>query len=833
MELYEKKTKNQLIDEIERLKKRVLGLEQSLSNHNNAKKNSSDKLLQTSPSKDIYEVVINSTPDWIFAKDKEFRYILVNEGYASAFNKKPKDFIGKDDIEMGFPKEFVLGNSKKNIVGFRNDDIAVLNGESIHNANDLATIGDNSVHVFDTHKVPLRDKDNNVYAVLGFCRDITQLRDAETKLKKFNKNLEIVINERTEELFKSNKKLEVSEKKANDIIDNTKLQMWAYDGKTYTYLNNEWYNFTGQNRNLPLTSNIWDECVHPDDLAAASKKWIDNWKNKTPYTNHFRLKREDGVYRNFYSYATPIFDKNGVFKHYHGFNVDITQRVEAEKKIRKLSMAVRQSPSAISITDISGALEFVNPRFSELTGYSTEEALGKNPRILKADNQADKIFTDLWKTISSGKTWRGEFKNKKKNGDLFWESASISPVFSSENKIISYIKVAEDITERKKTDLKLQNNIKELKERNEELDAFSHTVAHDLKTPLSAIIGFSELLKDNLSNFSEIEINDYLNTIFRGGMKMQQIIEALLLFANMRKKEVDAVEIDMEEIVAESISRLSHLIESSGAEIIVPKKWPKVEGYASWVEEVWTNFISNSIKFGGKPPRIKLGFGNQHIKNIPKGMICFWIHDNGDGISAENQALLFKKFERFDHLKNDGHGLGLSIVKRIVNKLGGEVGVKSDSNPEDGTLFFFTLPDFFFSEQIKLSGVTNMKQNEEMKKLKILIAEDEEFADKILRFILNDYCDEILHAKTGSEAVELCQKNPDIDLVLMDIRMPVMNGYQATKEIKKTNDNIKIIAQTAYALKGDREKAIDAGCDDYISKPIDNKTLIKLIKKLF
>ncbi len=230
----------------------------------------------------------------------------------------------------------------------------------------------------------------------------------------------------------------------------------------------------------------------------------------------------------------------------------------------------------------------------------------------------------------------------------------------------------------------LQQRTVQLQARNEELDAFAHTVAHDLKTPLSSIVGFAGMLEENYGEMSEDGLRHHLHVVARNGRKMGRIIDELLLLAGVRKMEVEVEPLDMESIVAEAVQRLAGLIEESQAEVILPDTWPVALGYAPWVEEVWANYLSNGIKYGGQPPRVELGATVQL-----DGMARFWIRDNGPGLAPEAQARLFVPFTRLDQVRAKGHGLGLSIVRRIVEKLGGQVGVESEVGR--GSVFAFTL----------------------------------------------------------------------------------------------------------------------------------------------
>ena len=225
----------------------------------------------------------------------------------------------------------------------------------------------------------------------------------------------------------------------------------------------------------------------------------------------------------------------------------------------------------------------------------------------------------------------------------------------------------------------------ELQLQNEELDSFAHTVAHDLKNPINAITGYAYLLANQYQDVLDEEGVRFLAIIEQRGKKMSNIINELLLLSRVRKEEVKSRPIDMGSIVDEVLQRLSPMIDEYEAQITLPDHWPDAVGYASWVEEVWVNYISNAIKYGGRPPRLRLGVNEQE-----NGLVRFWVQDNGSGLSPEAQTRLFTPFERLDQVSLEGHGLGLSIVQRIITKLAGEVGVESDEGK--GSLFWFALP---------------------------------------------------------------------------------------------------------------------------------------------
>ncbi len=246
-----------------------------------------------------------------------------------------------------------------------------------------------------------------------------------------------------------------------------------------------------------------------------------------------------------------------------------------------------------------------------------------------------------------------------------------------------------EIAVRKAAEESLRQRTLELEARNEELDAFAHTVAHDLKNPLHIIRGYTALLETELQSGKALMPDEFellLTGMMSGVNKMNAIIEGLLLLAGVRKQTGNLLtELNMASIVAEAQDRETNLIQEHRAEIVVPASWPIALGYDQWVEEIWTNFLSNAIKYGGRPPYIEMGATSQ-----PDGMIRFWVRDNGPGLSEEQQQHLFTPFTRLHLERGTGHGLGLSIVQRIAEKLGGQVGV--ESQPGAGCIFWFSLP---------------------------------------------------------------------------------------------------------------------------------------------
>ena len=250
-----------------------------------------------------------------------------------------------------------------------------------------------------------------------------------------------------------------------------------------------------------------------------------------------------------------------------------------------------------------------------------------------------------------------------------------------------------DITEREQAERalqevnqRLQQEIHERERLIVDLQNFAHTVAHDLKAPLTIIAGYGDLLADAASELPEWA-NEYVQTIRRTTQKMTRIVEELLVLATIGQQDFETYPLDMAAIVAEAESRLERQIAAAAATLVHPPRWPQARGHAPWVEEVWANLIANAIQYGGRPPHIELGADEEWA-----GQVRFWVRDNGNGIKPELQERLFQDGARLAPTRARGHGLGLAIVRRIVERLGGTVGVESPGIPGQGSRFWFTLP---------------------------------------------------------------------------------------------------------------------------------------------
>ncbi len=346
-------------------------------------------------------------------------------------------------------------------------------------------------------------------------------------------------------------------------------------------------------------------------------------------------------------------------------------------------------PDGIAIVDRHHRIVDVNPSFLRSTQQNKDDILGR--LLVEAFPKRKSLIEQL----ANKETIEPIELEAQINSKTVFFDLRVTPLYDQKEKLSGHLITLRDITEKTVYEQKIKEANQQLKleiEENEkliaDLDAFDHTVAHDLNNIIGAIVTSTDILYYELEHKNYENLEEVIELIQLSANKSFHVIKELLTLASVRQQDVKADRVDMLKIFEESEKRLADMIKSSGAQLIKPNDWPSTRGYGPWIEEVWVNFLSNAIKYGGDPPVIELG-ANQFYNGKK---IRYWIKDNGNGVTKSKQEKLFQQYERFNQPHIEGTGLGLSIVKRIVEKLGGEVGVISNGTPGEGCVFYFTLP---------------------------------------------------------------------------------------------------------------------------------------------
>ncbi|HEY6141903.1 MAG TPA: PAS domain S-box protein [Flavobacterium sp.] len=662
--------------------------------------------------------------------------------------------------------------------------------------------------VYGTGKI-IYNKHNEPIQLIGTIQDISKQKKSEDSLRE-------------------------SEEKYRSLVENSPDAVVIYIDGNVVFVNNEAVRMIGAKNKNELIGKSVLQFIHPDSMESVIQKMIDMLKDDNASdvveekfidlsgkTIHVEIKGIPTIYEQQVAVQVIIHD--------------ITERKRTQEKIRQLSQAVEQSPVTIIITNTEGAIEYVNPKFIETTGYTFEEVAGKNPRLLKSEHTSSDEYKKLWETLSAGKEWHGEFHNVRKDGKFYWESASISPIINAIGETTHFIAIKEDITDRKK----IEKQLIKAKEKAEESDrlklAFLANMSHEIRTPMNGILGFTELLKS--PSLAGEEQQEYIRIIEKSGIRMLNIINDII---NISKVESGQVEISLSETnVNEQIEYLYNFFKPEAKQkgILLSIDNPLTDNKAiintdqEKMYAILTNLVKNAIKFTDSG---SIDFG--YVKK--DDFLEFYVKDTGFGISKAHKKIVFERFRQANESltrTHEGSGLGLAISRAYVEMLGGKIWLESEEGK--GSSFYFTIPYITQSESknkvIPKKVIAKEKTENTIKDLKVLIVEDDAISKLLITIAVKPFSKEIIKVSTGIEAIETCRNNPDIDLVMMDINMPEVGGYEATKQIREFNKDLVIIAQTANGMQSDKEEAIVAGCTDYISKPVNIASLGELIQKLF
>lgn len=435
----------------------------------------------------------------------------------------------------------------------------------------------------------------------------------------------------------------------------------------------------------------FNELILPQYREYIWGQWQKVLHDGSVFEEEYPIKTASGEIRWLWERGRCIYDNQNNLRYLEGYIEDISIRKKAEKELKKLSQAIEQNPVSVVITDNDGLIEYVNPRFTEMTGYEIDEVLGKNPRILKSGKMPAEFYSELWETLKSGKLWRGEFINKNKKGEFYWANKSISPIIDETGQISHFIAVGEDITLKKQ----IEDELIQAKEKAEESDrlksAFLANISHEIRTPMNGILGFAELLKEP-TLVPEVQ-REYLEIIETSGQRMLSIINDLI---DISKIEAGQMTLRIKSTNVNKLLHDLHLfflpeVNSKNLDFDfhcdLPEEACVIDTDPTKLNQILTNLIKNAIKFTDKG-LIKFGYKKAG------GKLNFYVTDTGMGIPPDQNELIFERFRQstINNLsrKFEGAGLGLAISKAYVEMLGGSIGIISEVG--SGSTFYFDLP---------------------------------------------------------------------------------------------------------------------------------------------
>ena len=703
-------------------------------------------------------------------------------------------FLGKKIWELGFIKDIVANQAnfaelqRQEYIRYEDKPLSTADGRRI----DVEFVS--NVYLVNRHKV-----------IQCNIRDITARKRADEKIR-------------------------ASEAEFRAMFEMASIGMAQADPRTGLWLrvNQKMCEITGYTADELLHKHI-AELTHPDDRQQDSELFRRVVRGEAPdYRLEKRYLRKDGTVAWVNVNMAVIRDAVGQPTRTMATIEDIGKRRKTEESVTRLATAVEQAAETIVITDIEGTILYANPAFEKTTGYTSEEALGKNPRILKSDKQDAAFYRRMWAVLGRGEVWNGHFINKRKDGTFYEEEASISPVRDVAGKIVNYVAAKRDVTH----EVLLENQLRQA-QKMEAVGRLAGGVAHDFNNLLMGIMGYVELCRDQIEPAHPIR--EWLDEITHIAQRSAQITQQLLAFA--RKQTVEPKVLDVNDAVAGMLKLLRRLLGEDidlawlpGADLHPVKIDP------SQVDQILANLCLNArdaIEGAGK---ITMGTGNVivdaefcagHAEATAGAYVFLTVSDDGCGMEPETLAQIFEPFFTTKAMGNGkGTGLGLATVYGIVKQNNGFI--CADSAPGKGTSFTIYLPQV--AKETAETTVSCLAEIPKGHGENILLVEDENALRRICRLFLISLGYHVLEAETPGEALALVSRTPsEIQLLLTDVVMPGMDGRQLAQRISAAKPGIKVLFMSGYTADVIAERGVLEQKTAFLAKPFTRDDLARKV----
>jgi PAS domain S-box-containing protein len=808
--------------------------------------------------KDLQQVILDNIPYLVWFKDNEGRYRHINQAFANAYHIKPLDVIGKSDFDIC---------SYDKALEFQRTDEDVKRSKKRQFFEQVEKFV-NGVTNLETYKTPIFDEHGGVIGVAGISREILEnsqmektLHEREEQFRALLQNSSdaiSIINRQGKIIFESSEKNKISDFEIGELLHKPFLDIVHPDDVSQIRLvikealTNPGKQIKKEYRCLHKNKRwIYVESIFSNQLSNPAIKGI--IVNSRDVSDRKMAELKERVYHD-----NLIFLSNSALELLGLSSKDEIYRYIPEKLAEFLESAV---VIVTSYDDVSKKL--IIESFSGLDPFTqqVEKILGRTITGLSFPSDSLPSITENAGTVITlnDELFDGSIgeivpERLVKIRELLHLHKTYNIILARDNKrlgnitilmlnksIIKFKHIIETFVHQVSVALhrsQLEHELVKAKDKAEESDklktAFLANMSHEIRTPMNGILGFAEMLNDN--SLSRTNRKKYLNIINSNGKMLINLIDDIIDFAKIESDQVNILQDDfslnslLDQVQSTFLTR-SLRKDKSKVKIIAKKPFPDEKSYIRTdpirLRQVLTNLVGNAIKFTHSG-YIEFGYNLEDNKTLR-----FYVRDTGIGIPTDKLNLIFERFMQADSSpsrKYGGSGLGLAISKGLVELLGGRMW--AESIVDGGSTFYFTVPFISVNKKIE-ERIENKPPRDHYNwdgKL-FLVAEDDKFSYKFLEGFLKQTKANVLRACDGREAVEICRNNPAVDLVLMDIQMPEMNGLTATEEIKKFNPKIPIIAQTANAINEERLRCMEAGCDDFITKPVNINELYDKIDK--
>jgi PAS domain S-box-containing protein len=513
---------------------------------------------------------------------------------------------------------------------------------------------------------------------------------------------------------------------------------------------------------------------------------------------------------------------------------NITQRKQAEAERTRLIRCIEQVGESIVITNLDGSILYVNPIFEKLTGYTRDEAIGQNPRILKSGQHPESFYREMWATLLRGDTWSGEFINKRKDGSLFQEEATIAPIKNKGGTIVNFVAVKRDITLRKKAEAELEQAREKAESANRAKSEFLANMSHEIRTPMNGIIGMTELaLETDLSS----EQREFLGMVKSSADSLLSLINDILDFSRIEagKLEFETIDFQLRDALEDTIKALGFRAAQKGIELaclVLPDVPDSLQGDPNRIRQIVVNLVGNAIKFttvGEVVVQVEV-----QEKSDDEVLLHFSVRDTGVGIAPEKQQTIFEAFTQADSSmtrKFGGTGLGLSISSLLVSMMGGRIWV--ESMPGQGSTFHFTAR---FRVQGSSTRPYDPAAADILRHRSVLVVDDNAANRRILEEMLLGWKMDPTLAESGPEALTLLEQasahETPFTLVLLDVQMPGIDGFGVAESMRQDSriSQPAIILLGSVGLRKDSSRFRELGIAAHLNKPIKRSDLLQAIQ---
>jgi len=713
-----------------------------------------------------YQEIFNSTNDAIIVLDQDSGAILdVNRAMRDMYGYSREEAVFFNMGAISSDTSFTVNEATEWLSKAREEGPQKFEWQTRRKNGTLLWVEIHLLNVFLGHHERL----------LAVIRDISERKEQEKELASYRQHLEKLVENRTLELTASEQRLARAQRIAN-------LGSWEWDIKKNILLwATDVYPIFGLSRDtLPLSYESFLDLIHPDDRKLVVRTFNDAISNKTRINLDHRLLFADGSEKMVNEQAEITYGEDGLPLKMVGTIQDITTRKLLEQEHSRLIKAIEQTGDSIVITDKSGDILYVNPAFERITGYSKEEVLGKNPRFLKSDHHDQTFYQTIWKTLTGGRVWAGHFINKKKDGTLFEEAATISPILDMEGKINNYVSVKRDITDR----VELEKQLREA-QKLESIGTLAGGIAHDFNNILTAIIGFGQIVMHALPEGSALRKNQ--EEVVLASLRAADLVKLILTFSRRCEQQVQAHSVQL--VVKEALNLLRASIPST---IVfnqeIDKRCGSVLADPTRIHQVVMNLCTNAchamrdkggvlsvtlkplvINTNDVPPTIGLG---------PGPYVCLEVSDTGHGMESVVADRIFEPYFTTKAI-GVGTGLGLSLVHGIIKDIGGTITVASKVG--EGTTFRIYLPmietETTTRKSPALDAIPGGTEH-------ILIVDDEPTIVTLEKLTLESLGYRVSSFNASTQAWHAFEADPQqFDLVITDVTMPFMNGPQLAQKM--------------------------------------------------